>query len=103
MADDLSHSTLAIRSRTGTGSNVAANASAVTLLAANQNVRLGATFYNDSATATCFLSCFTGPTLSAYTVPIPPKSFYVLDMQYDGVIQGIWDIANGTLHITEFT
>lgn len=89
-------------SSTGTGSSVAANAASVTLLAANTN-RKGATFVNEG-TANLFLAQFTPASLTSYTAKIGPGVLYELYPQdYQGIVTGIWDVANGNCRITENT
>lgn len=89
---------------TGTKTNVASNASSVTILAANSS-RKGALIYNDS-TAVLYLD-LSGGTASAtsYSVQIGAQGFYELPPQpiYIGLITGIWASANGNARVTEFS
>ena len=82
--------------------SVAASASNVTLLASNAN-RLGASFYNDS-TKNCFLKLGTTASSSSFTIKMAANSFYeLLFPAYTGIIDGIWDVANGNMRVTELT
>ncbi len=87
---------------TGTESNVASSASAVTLLAAN-SARLGAVVFNDSSAVCYVILSATTPTVSVYTVQVQPGGYYELPFAYSGIIQGIWASASGNARVTEFT
>jgi len=94
--------TLGVNSDTGATSTVAASASNVTLLAANTS-RLGATIYNDSASATLHLKLGATASLTDYTTKVGPESFFEVPFGYTGIIDGIWDAATGDARITELT
>jgi hypothetical protein len=90
---------------TGTQSNVAASATAVTILAANA-ARKGATIFNDS-TSVLFLLVGSGTaSATVYTVQLGLNDFYELPDWgvgvYSGVIGGIWTSATGSARVTEY-
>jgi hypothetical protein len=90
------------RSSTGTHSNVAGNASSVTILASNAN-RLGASIFNDSG-AILYLDTTGGTaTTSNYTLQIAPNGYYEMPFQYTGLITGIWASATGNARVVEYT
>jgi len=83
--------------------SVAASASNVTLLSSNNN-RLGATVWNDSTTATLYVSLGTGAaSTSSYTAQLFPSGYYEVPYGYTGQINGIWTAAVGNARITELT
>jgi len=81
--------------------NVASSASSVNLLPLNE-ARKGAAFFNDS---TSILRIKLGATasLTSYTVQVAKGGYYELPVSniYLGVIDGIWDSANGNCRVTE--
>lgn len=92
---------------TGTQSSVSAAAADTAILSAN-GFRGGATFYNDSVSATLYLLLGTGTaSTTVYSVQIPPGGFYELppfaDGVYTGAVRGIWSAAVGAVRITEYT
>ena len=88
---------------TATLSNVASSATSVTVLAANA-ARLGAVIFNDS---TAVLRLKFGATASAtsFTQKLNPGDTYTIDslQLYKGVLDGIWESANGFARVTELT
>ena len=86
---------------TATLSNVASSASSITIVAANAN-RLRLIIYNDS---TSILRIKFGATASStsFTYALDPKATYESPTfnLYTGVIDGIWDSANGSARVTE--
>lgn len=88
-------------SSTAAITSVASSATSVALLSSNTG-RKSATFFNES-TATLYLAFAATSSLTAYTVQIPPASFYELSINYTGAISGIWSTANGSVRITELT
>lgn len=93
-------------SGTGTSANVASSATSVTLLAANA-ARKGATIYNDS---TSVLRVKLGATASATSFSVVLAAltsgiggYYEVPASYTGIIDGIWDSANGAARVTELT
>jgi len=83
--------------------SIAASASNVTLLSSNTN-RLGATIWNDSTTATLYVSLGTGAaSTSNYTAQLFPSGYYEVPYGYIGQINGIWSAAVGNARITELT
>lgn len=89
-----------IRSTTPTQSTVAASASNVAILASNAN-RLGATVFNDSASAVLYIKLGTSASTSSYTTQIFPSGYYEIPFNYTGAIEGIWSAAVGNARITE--
>lgn len=89
-------------SATGTLSSVTASATSVTILASNPG-RRGALIYNDS-TATLALAFAATASLTAFSVELPPQSYYEMPAPlYTGVLSGIWTAAAGAARITELT
>ena len=86
---------------TPTLSNVASSASNTTLLAANV-ARIGAVIFNDS---TAVLRAKFGATASAtsFTYKLNPGDTLTIDSSilYQGIIDGIWESANGFARVTE--
>lgn len=95
--------TTAVAAGTATTTNVAASTSSVQLLAANTS-RKGACFYYEGAN-TLFLKLGTTASATSYTIKMPGTSYYELPFNpiYTGEIDGIWDVANGNLRITELS
>ncbi len=94
------------KSSTGTLSNVASNASSVTLLAANTS-RVGATIWNDS-TQVLYVKFGTTASTTSATIRMAAStatqtSYYEVPFGYTGRIDGIWASANGFARITEIT
>lgn len=88
---------------TGTSTQVASQATAITILAANA-ARYGATVYNDDANA-LYLLLGTG-TVSAtvYTVQIPSGGYYEVPYGFTGILTGLWAAdGSGSARVTEFT
>jgi len=90
------------KSGTGTFSQVASSASAVTILAANAS-RLGGTVYNASTQILYLILSATTPTTANYTLAMAASSYYEVPFGYTGIIKGIWASANGNANVTEFT
>lgn len=95
------------RPATPAQSSVAASASSVSLLAANAS-RLGATVYNDSASATLYVKLGTTASTTSFTVALPPQvdgigGYYEVPFGYTGAVDGIWSAAVGSARITELT
>ena len=83
-------------------SNVASSATSVTVLAANA-ARVGAVFFNDSTQA-CYVKF--GATASATSFTYKVFASQTLDVAaplYRGVVDAIWDSANGNMRVTEMT
>jgi hypothetical protein len=88
------------RPATATLSNVSGSASSVTLLASNANARLR-TVFNDS-TANLFLKFGATASTSSFTVKIAAGGYYEFPQPlYTGLVDGIWDAANGAARLTE--
>jgi hypothetical protein len=88
-------------SAVATESNVSASASNVTVLALNA-ARKGAVIYNDSGS---YLYLKLGATSSAtsFTNKVAPGQSFQLPVNgYTGIIDGIWDVADGTARVTEW-
>lgn len=81
-------------------SNVGASAASVTVLASNAN-RLIALLYNDS-TSPCNIKYGATASLTSFVKRLlPGESFEV--KWYTGIIDCIWDVANGNMRVTEVT
>jgi hypothetical protein len=93
-------------SATGTITSVGLSLTSVTILASNAN-RLGAFVYNDSGNILYLaLASGTAASTTAYTVQVPPNSFYELPSGqaiYTGAITGIALVASGNARVTELT
>lgn len=92
------------RATTPTLTSVAASASSVSLLAAN-NARKGATITNDSS-AVLYIKLGATASTTSYTVTLAgaagaPFSYYEVPFGYVGAIDGIWASATGNARITE--
>lgn len=86
-----------------TKTSVAAAVVDTALLAANA-ARKGASVFNDSATATLYLSLGSdAASLTSYTVKLLPGQFYETLDGFTGAIRGIWSAAVGDARITEQT
>lgn len=85
---------------TSTLSATAANAASVTVLASNGN-RLRAWLYNDSASA-CYMKYGAAAAANSFTKRLLPGEFHPVE-GYTGVIDAIWDAANGNMRATELT
>lgn len=87
---------------TATLTNVADQATNITVLAAN-TARLGAAIYNDS-TSTLYLKYGATATTSSFTVKMYPDDYHEVFGGYTGIIDGIWDVnASGSARVTELT
>jgi len=88
-------------SATGTTTSIASSITNVTLLVSNTS-RKGATIFNDG---TKTLSVKLGATASAtsFAAQITARGYYEVPFGYTGIIDGIWDVANGSARITELT
>jgi hypothetical protein len=85
---------------TATLANVASSITSVTLLALNAARRV-ATFFNDS-TANLFLKFGATASATSFTVKLAAGAYYELPQPvYTGIIDGIWDAANGAVRVTE--
>jgi hypothetical protein len=87
--------------QTGAQSSVAGSAASVTLLAANVN-RLGATLYNDS-NKNFFVKLGATASNTSFTVRMSSQTYYEVPFGYTGSIDGIQDVANGNMRVTELT
>jgi len=100
-AGRLQVSTIDTPAGTGTSSNVAASATNVTILAANA-ARLGAIIVNDG-NRNLYAKFGATASTTSYTVKIPANGYYEVPFGYTGIIDGIWDSANGSARITELS
>lgn len=89
---------------TGTGSTVASNVAAVTLLAANSS-RRGASVYYDGAAILYLLLGSGTPTSANFTVQMGAGlyTYYEPPTGFTGIIKGIWSVAVGSAFMTEET
>jgi hypothetical protein len=91
------------QSRTGNVSAVAATTGAVSFLA-NNTARIGAAVFNNGAgTIYALLGTGTVNTTGLFTVQLIPNAYYEVPFGFLGPVSGIWNTANGTAQITEFT
>ena len=87
---------------TATLANVTSSASNTTLQASNTS-RLGWACFNDSTSALYVKFGATAST-SSFSVKLLPGGYYELPAPvYTGIIDGIWDSANGAARVTELT
>lgn len=87
---------------TATLTNVTSSASNVTLQAANTS-RRGWACFNDSTQALYIKHGATAST-SSFTVKVLPGGYYEMPQPlYTGIIDGIWDSANGAARVEELT
>jgi hypothetical protein len=92
------------KAATGTESQVADNAAAVTILAAN-TARKGALIHNTSTVNLYLRLGNTAPTTSDFSTVVPPDQTYEVPVCYAGIIKGIWasDPNTGNANVTEFS
>lgn len=90
-----------IAAQTGTVTSVASSATNVTLLAANTS-RLAARITNDG-NKKLYVKCAATASATSFTKLILAGEDWLVDAGYTGTIDGIWDVANGSARITEYT
>lgn len=90
-----------VLAQTGTTTSVASNVANVTLLAANTS-RLGAVITNDGS-QNLYVKCGATASTTSYTRKLAAAEEWELPFGYTGIIDGIWNVANGSARITEFT
>ena len=88
-------------SGTATPSSVAASTTSVSLLAANP-ARKGTAIWNNSS-ANLYVELGATASASAFTARVGAGGYYEVPFTYTGVISGIWDAANGSALVREFT
>ncbi len=71
------------------------------ILSAN-SARKGFTVWNNS-TANLFMEFGAAATAAVYAVKLVSGGYYEMPFGFTGAIHGIWDAANGTAEIREFT
>lgn len=81
--------------------SVNASATSVTVLAANAS-RQGAIFYNDGS-SNAYLKLGAIASVTSFTVRITSQTYFELDPGYTGIIDVIWQLANGAMRVTEFS
>jgi hypothetical protein len=99
-----SDQTLAVTTLTSTTAahtNVASSITNVTLLASNA-ARKGATIYNDS-TKNLFVKLAATASATSFAVKLDANGYMEVPFGYTGIIDGIWDVANGNARVVEFT
>ena len=88
------------KSQNATTSSVPSSASAVTLLAANQD-REAASIFNDS-TAILYVKFGSSASTSSYKVQIAASGYFEFPQPiYTGIVTGIWASENGNARISE--
>jgi hypothetical protein len=88
-------------SSTGTQTNVTSSVTNVTLLAANGS-RKGATIYNDS-TKKVFVKFGATASNTSFAAKLSAGDYMEVPFGYTGIIDGIWESANGFARVTELT
>lgn len=88
-------------SNTATRTNIAASIASVNLIASN-GARKGATIWNNSA-SNLYIELGAAPTTSSFTAKISADGYYEVPYNYTGLINGIWDTANGSALVRELT
>ncbi len=74
----------------------------INLLAVN-TARRGAYFFNEGTTV-CSVKLGTTATAGSFTVQMSGTSLYELPTPvYSGIVDGIWTVSTGTMHVTEVT
>jgi hypothetical protein len=86
---------------TSTLSNVASSATSVTLLASN-TARVEAFIMNDS-TAALMVKLGASASSSSFTKRMAPGEFWAVPQCYRGIIDGVWQAAQGNARMTELT
>lgn len=86
---------------TCTGTNVAASATSVQLLAASAT-RLAATLYNDSVSV-AYVKFGTTASATDFIVAMGAYSYFEVPANYRGRIDAIWVTASGSMRIGEIT
>lgn len=89
------------KSSTATHTNVVSSITSVTLLASNA-ARRGATVYNDS-NQDLFVKLGATASATSFMVKIDANGYLEVPFGYTGVIDGIWNVANGFARVVEFT
>lgn len=88
-------------SATATPTSVGASITSISLLAANSS-RKGTTIWNNS-TANLYVELGAIATTSAFTARLGAGGYYEIPFTYTGAISGIWDAANGSALVREFS
>jgi hypothetical protein len=104
-ANPLPVSPMADAASTATVTSVAANASAVTLLAANTVRKGAASFYYDGAAILYLLEGAGVPSATNYTIKLGSGllTYYETQTDFNGIVKGIWSAATGAVLVTERT
>jgi hypothetical protein len=89
------------KSATATHTSVAGSVTSVTLLASNAS-RRGATVYNDS-NANLFVKFAATASSASFMVKLDANGYLEVPFGYTGIIDGIWNVANGDARVVEFT
>lgn len=87
---------------TSTVTAVAGSATSVTLKAANANRR--ALLITNASSATLYVKYGAIAALTSYTVKVAPGGEHrITNPCYTGVVDGIWDAADGFAYVTELS
>ena len=90
-----------VATTSATNTQVAASVTSVSLLASNSS-RKTASVFNDSATATLYLTYGATSATTAYKVQVSPGSYFEFPLPiYTGAVSGIWTAAVGNAVISE--
>jgi hypothetical protein len=79
---------------------VASSATVVTLIAARK--RMGLSIFNDS-TAILHVKLGTAASATDKTLEIAAGGYWDVPYNYQGIVTGIWDSANGFAYVAEYT
>ena len=88
-------------SSTATLASVASSITTVVGVASNVS-RKGLVMVNDG-TANCFLAFGAAASTTAFTYKLSPGSTFEMGSLYTGAINAIWDVANGSLRVTDLS
>jgi hypothetical protein len=86
-------------SSTASLTSVASSATSVSILSSN-SIRKGLILWNDS-TATAYVAFAASSSTSAFTIKMGPGAYWEMATLYTGAISAIWDVANGSMRVTE--
>lgn len=95
--------TTPIATSTSALTNVTATITSTTILAAN-SARKNAIFFNDGGGNLYLGFTASAVATTSYSVKIPAAGLFEMPSPvWTGQVTGIWDVASGTLRVTEFS
>jgi hypothetical protein len=59
--------------------------------------------YNNSATATLFISLSSTAATNSFTCKVAPQGYYEVPARYTGPVSGVWSAADGAALVTELS